>query len=73
MTAALVVDALNMAAWVRRGVDIHGVICHNDAGSQYTSVAYTDRLDGWRRPVDRDRRRLPVNRPTRSGAGSLKY
>lgn len=40
MTAALVV-----AAWVRRGVDIDGVIRHSDAGSQYTAVAYTDRLD----------------------------
>ena len=44
MTAALVVDALNMAAWIRRDVDIDGVICHSDAGSQYTSIAYTDRL-----------------------------
>ncbi len=44
MTATLVVDALNMAAWTRRGVDIDGVICHSDAGSQYTSIAYTDRL-----------------------------
>jgi putative transposase len=45
MSAALVVDALNMAAWVRRGVDIDGVICHSDAGGQYVSIAYTDRLD----------------------------
>jgi transposase InsO family protein len=45
MTAALVVDALNMAAWTRRGVDINGVICHSDAGSQYTSLAHTDRLE----------------------------
>ena len=45
MTATLVVDALNMAAWVRRGVDIDGVICHSDAGGQYVSIAYTDRLD----------------------------
>jgi transposase InsO family protein len=45
MTAALVVDALNMAAWTRRGVGIDGVICHSDAGSQYTSIAYTERLD----------------------------
>ena len=41
----LVLDALNMAAWTRRGVDIAGVVCHSDAGSQYTSIAYTDRLD----------------------------
>ncbi len=45
MTATLVVDALNMAAWTRRGCDIDGVVCHSDAGSQYTSVTYTDRLD----------------------------
>lgn len=45
MHANLVVDALNMAAWTRRGVDLDGVICHSDAGSQYTSIAYTDRLD----------------------------
>jgi hypothetical protein len=34
MTAALVVDALNMAAWVRRGVELDGLICHSDAGGQ---------------------------------------
>jgi len=45
MHASLVIDALNMAAWTRRGVDIDGVICHSDAGSQYTSIAYTDRLE----------------------------
>ena len=45
MSAALVVDALNMAAWVRRGVDLGGLICHSDAGGQYVSIAYTDRLD----------------------------
>ncbi len=45
MSAALVVDALNMAAWVRRGVDLAGLICHSDAGGQYVSIAYTDRLD----------------------------
>jgi putative transposase len=45
MSAALVVDALNMAAWVRRGVDLDGLICHSDAGGQYVSIAYTDRLD----------------------------
>ncbi len=44
MHAALVVDALNMAAWTRRGTDLAGLICHNDAGSQYTSIAHTDRL-----------------------------
>lgn len=45
MHASLVVDALNMAAWTRRGVPLDGLICHHDAGSQYTSIAYTDRVD----------------------------
>jgi putative transposase len=45
MHTSLVLDALNMAAWTRRGVNIDGVVCHSDAGSQYTSIAYTDRLD----------------------------
>jgi len=44
MQAVLVVDALNMAAWTRRGTSLDGLICHNDAGSQYTSINYTDRL-----------------------------
>jgi len=44
MHTSLVLDALNMAAWTRRGVDIDGVVCHSDAGSQYTSITYTDRL-----------------------------
>jgi transposase InsO family protein len=44
MTTPLVLDALNMAAWSRRHADIEGVICHSDAGSQYTSLAYTERL-----------------------------
>ena len=33
MTAPLVIDALNMAAWTRRNSDLAGVICHSDAGS----------------------------------------
>lgn len=45
MTVSLVLDALNMAAWTRRGSDLAGLICHSDAGSQYTAIAYTDRLD----------------------------
>lgn len=44
MTASLVVDALNMAAWTRH-TSLNGLICHTDAGSQYTSVSYTDRID----------------------------
>jgi putative transposase len=44
MTTKLVLDALNMAAWTRRHMDIEGVICHSDAGAQYTAITYTDRL-----------------------------
>lgn len=47
MTTPLVLDAINQAIWIRRGegiTDLSGVIHHNDAGSQYTSVAFTDRL-----------------------------
>ena len=44
MTASLVVDALNMAAWTRH-TKLDGLICHTDAGAQYTSVSYTDRID----------------------------
>ena len=50
MTAPLVVDALNMAAWTRRNADLDGVICHSDAGSPI----HVDRLH---RPPRRDRRR----------------
>lgn len=45
MTASLVIDALNMASWTRRHTTIDGLICHSDAGSQYTSILYTERLD----------------------------
>jgi hypothetical protein len=34
MTASLVIDALNMAAWTRRHTTIDGLICHSDHGSQ---------------------------------------
>jgi putative transposase len=44
MTTTLVLDALNMAAWTRRHTTLDGLICHTDAGSQYTSIAYTERL-----------------------------
>ena len=42
MRASLVVDALEMAAGLRRPPG--GLIAHTDAGSQYLSVAYTERL-----------------------------
>ena len=44
MSADLVVDALNMAAWTRRHASLEGLVSHSDAGSQYTSVVHTERL-----------------------------
>ena len=44
MSAALVTDALDMAIFSRRHQLLNGVIAHSDAGSQYVSVAYTERL-----------------------------
>lgn len=43
----LVLDALEMAIWTRAraGVgDLTGLVAHHDAGSQYTSIHYTERL-----------------------------
>ena len=39
----LVLDALEMAIW-RRDLTAGGLIHHSDAGSQYTSIRYSDRL-----------------------------
>ena len=44
MTAPLVLDALNMAAW-QRSTKLDGLRLHTDAGAQYTSISYTDRID----------------------------
>jgi putative transposase len=47
MTTPLVLDALEMALWTRRkeGItDLSGLVHHTDAGSQYTSIAFTQRL-----------------------------
>lgn len=45
MTKELVIDALNMAAWTRRHLSVDELTCHTDAGSQYVSIAYTERLE----------------------------
>src|SRR5439155_11344936 len=47
MPTELPLDALEMAIWVRdrAGQPIRGVIHHSDAGSQYTAIRYTLRLD----------------------------
>jgi putative transposase len=47
MRTALVLDALEQAVWTRRkqGVaGLAGLIHHTDAGSQYTSIAFAERL-----------------------------
>jgi putative transposase len=47
MRTSLVLDALEQAVWTRTrdgAADLAGLICHHDAGSQYTSIAYTERL-----------------------------
>jgi putative transposase len=46
MTTDLVLDALEMGIWQRRhtGHDLQGLIHHSDAGSQYTSIRYSERL-----------------------------
>ena len=47
MRTSLVLDALEMAIWTRNRAghtDLTGLIHHNDAGSQYTSISFTERL-----------------------------
>jgi putative transposase len=47
MKTALVLDALEQALWSRRrdgARDLAGLVHHTDAGSQYTSIAFTERL-----------------------------
>ena len=44
MRTDMVLDVLEMARW-RRGTVLEGRISHTDAGSQFTSVRYGERLD----------------------------
>jgi putative transposase len=46
MPTDLPLDALEMALWTRAGSgeSLEGLVHHSDAGSQYTSIRYTDRL-----------------------------
>lgn len=46
MTSQLVLDAVEQAIWTRgrEGRDLTGLVNHHDHGSQYLSVAYTERL-----------------------------
>ena len=43
MRTSMVLDAIEMARW-GRGTDLEGLRCHSDAGSQFTSVRYGERL-----------------------------
>jgi putative transposase len=43
MRTTMVLDALEMARW-SRGTKLAGLRCHSDAGSQFTSVRYGERL-----------------------------
>ena len=44
MRTEMVLDALEMARW-QRGTNFEELRCHSDAGSQFTSLRYTERLD----------------------------
>jgi putative transposase len=43
MRTEMVLDAIEMARW-SRGTRIEGLRCHSDAGSQFTSIRYGERL-----------------------------
>ena len=43
MRTTMVLDAIEMARW-SRGNTLLGLTCHSDAGSQFTSVRYGERL-----------------------------
>jgi putative transposase len=43
MRTDMVCDALDMAAW-SRGARLEGLVAHSDAGSQFTSIRYGERL-----------------------------
>jgi len=43
MRTSMVLDALEMARW-SRGTQLEGLRCHSDAGSQFTSIRYGERL-----------------------------
>ncbi len=49
LRADLVLDALEQALWMRRHQQLVGLIHHSDAGSQYLSIRYTERLARWGR------------------------
>lgn len=44
MATGMVLETLEMARTLRGGHRFDGLVCHSDAGSQYTSIRYTERL-----------------------------
>ncbi len=44
MRTQMVLDALEMARW-NRPTQLEGLVAHTDAGSQFTSIGYSERLD----------------------------
>ena len=72
MTTALVLDALNMAAWTRRHTSLDGLICHTDAGSQYTSMPTPTGSTRWELPLPSGRSATATTTPwpNRSWASS---
>jgi len=43
-TAEHVLDALELAAWARRGRSLEALVHHSDRGCQYTALRYTERV-----------------------------
>jgi len=43
MRTTMVLDAIEMARW-SRGTQLTGLRCHSDAGAQFTSIRYSERL-----------------------------
>jgi putative transposase len=44
LRAELALDALEMAIWSRRSVNLEGLVHHSDRGVQYLAIRYTERL-----------------------------
>ena len=66
MRTDMVLDALEMARHSRRAGRLVGLVTHSDAGSQFTSVRFTERLDEiGAHPEHRDRRRFVRQCPRR--------
>ena len=44
MATPMVLETLEMARTLRGGRRFDGLVCHSDAGSQYTAVRFTEHL-----------------------------